>query len=46
MKQSIKDKIQESIEDLKNIGGLNDINIKKVIAKLKKTLKDDENSKK
>jgi len=46
MKQSTKDKIQESIDDLKTYGGLEDPNVKKVIDKLKKALKDEEKSKK
>ena len=46
MKPSIKEKIQESIKDLEAIGGLKDPEVKKVIAKLKKAIKDDVNSKK
>jgi hypothetical protein len=46
MKQSTKDKIQEAVDDLKDMGGLSDPNVKKVIKKLKKALKDEEKSKK
>ena len=46
MKQTTKNKIQEAVDDLKDMGGLNDPNVKKVIKKLKKALKDEEKSKK
>lgn len=46
MKQSTKDKIQEAVDDLKSNGGLKDPNVKKVIDKLKKALKDEDKSKK
>ena len=44
MKQSTKDKIQEAVDDLKSNGGLNDPNVKKVINKLKKALKEEDKS--
>ena len=46
MKESTKEKILESIEDLKELGGLKDDGMKKVVKKLKKALKDEEKSKK
>jgi len=46
MKQSTIDKIKESIKDLEDIGGLNNLEMKKVIVKLKKALDDDAKSKK
>lgn len=46
MKQSTKEKIQESIKDLEVIGGLKDPELNKVIAKLKKAIKDNVKSKK
>ena len=46
MKQSTKDKIEESIEDLKEIGGLKDQSVRKTVKKLKKALKDEEKSEK
>lgn len=46
MKQSTIEKIQDSIKDLEAIGGLKDQEVKKVIDKLKKAIKDDVKSKK
>lgn len=46
MKESTKEKIQEAINDLKELGGLKDPGTKKVVKKLKKALEDEEKSKK
>jgi len=46
MKDSTREKIQESINDLKEFGGFEDPELKKVIKKLKKVLEDEEKSEK
>ena len=46
MKESTKQKIQEAIDDLKQFGGLKDPNLKEVVNKLKKVIKETEKSKK
>jgi hypothetical protein len=46
MKDSVKEKIQQAIKHLEDIGGLNNPGMKKVIVNLKKTLEDDVKSKK
>jgi len=46
MKQSTKEQIEESIEDLKEVGGFKDPAVKEVVKKLKKALKDKEKSEK
>ena len=46
MKKLTKDKIKEAIVDLEKIGGTKDLEIKKVVDKLKKAINDDDNSKK
>ncbi len=46
MKESTKQKIQEAINDIKELGGLKDPKMKEVVDKLKKVLKEEVNSKK
>lgn len=46
MKESTKQKIQEAVNDIKELGGLKDQKMKEVINKLKKVLKEEEKSKK
>ena len=46
MKQSTKDKIQEAVDDLKKASSSEDLEVKEVIKKLKKALKEEEKSKK
>jgi len=46
MKDSTWQKIEESIKDLEDIGGLKNPNMKKVIAKLKIALDNEKKSKK
>jgi predicted DNA-binding ArsR family transcriptional regulator len=46
MKESTRQKIQEAINDIKELGGLSDPKMKEVVDKLKKVLKEDEKSKK
>ena len=46
MKDSTRKKIEESIKDLEAMGGLNNPQMRKVIAKLKIALNDEKKSKK
>jgi hypothetical protein len=46
MKKSTKNKIKESIKDLEAIGGLKNLEMKKVIVKLKLALDNEAKSKK
>lgn len=46
MKETTKQKIQEAIDDLKQLGGLKDPKLSEVVNKVKKVIKDTKNSKK
>ena len=46
MKDTTREKIKESIKDLKEFGGFEDPAIKEVVKKLKKALEDEDKSEK
>lgn len=46
MKDSTRQKIQEAVNDIKELGGFNDPKMREVVDKLKKVLKEEEKFKK